>query len=195
MMRAAIYDRAAPEGIRVTDRIRPVASSLPANHVLLRVAAAGISPCDAKRVFGDKLPPLLAGVADRFVDGHAAGFDFAGVVEAVSPDVTNFSVGDEVFGMVPILGGSFAEAVVCPSDQLCLKPETFSMVEAAAVPLIGLTAVQLFEQHHLCPGQQVLIIGATGGVGHLATQVAVSMGATVAGVCSSKNSETAKKLG
>mmetsp|Transcript_2152 Transcript_2152/g.3537 ORF Transcript_2152/g.3537 Transcript_2152/m.3537 type:complete len:423 (-) Transcript_2152:123-1391(-) len=200
MMRAAVYDRSAPEGIRVVEnRTRPTAATLQNNHVLVRVAAAGVNPVDAKRVFGDKLPAFLEGVVDRLVDGHIAGFDFAGVVEAVGVRDINldftFSPGDEVFGIMPPMQGSFAEVLMCPADQLCAKPKTLTMVEAAALPLVGITAIQLFEEHHLADGQRVLMIGATGGVGHVATQVAVAMGASVVGVCSYKNAGIAKQHG
>lgn len=194
-MRAAVYDRTAPEGIRVVaNQRRP---TLTTGHILVRVVHAGVNPVDAKKVVGDKLPGFLAGLASTVVQGNVAGFDFAGVVEAVSPrgDNSSFRPGDEVFGIMPPMKGSFAEVVACPADQLCLKPAALSTAEAAALPIAGLTAVQCFEQHGLRPGQRLLVVGATGGVGHLAAQVARAMGARVTGVCSARKLGLARALG
>jgi len=91
--------------------------------------------------------------------------------------------------------GSFAEVVAAPLDQVALKPECLTFSEAAALPLAGTTCIQAFQQHGLTSGQRVLIIGASGGVGHLAVQVAKHMGANVAGVCSTDNVSFVKRCG
>ncbi|MDQ6764731.1 MAG: NAD(P)-dependent alcohol dehydrogenase, partial [Verrucomicrobiota bacterium] len=122
------------------------------------------------------------------------GVDFAGVVEAVGKNVTQFKVGDEVFGGKT---GAFAEYVCMRADRaLALKPTNISFEQAAAVPIAGLTALQaLRDQGHVQPGQKVLINGASGGVGTFAVQIAKSLGAEVTGVCSTRNVELVHSLG
>jgi NADPH:quinone reductase-like Zn-dependent oxidoreductase len=117
--------------------------------------------------------------------------DFAGTVEAVGRDVTDFRPGDEVFGR----GTGFAEYVGA-GDAIALKPSHLSFEEAAAVPLAALTALQALRDHgQLQPGQKVLINGASGGVGTFAVQIAKALGAEVTAVCSTANVELARSLG
>jgi NADPH:quinone reductase-like Zn-dependent oxidoreductase len=147
-------------------------------EVLVRVAAAGVNPVDWKtRASGGMLgsPPF------------SVGWDVAGVVAAVGLGVTRFAVGDRVFGMprFPREAAAYAEYVTSPSRQLARIPERMGPVEAAAIPLAGLTAWQtLVDTARIEPGQRVLIHAAAGGVGHLAVQIAKSRGAHVVGTAS-----------
>jgi NADPH:quinone reductase-like Zn-dependent oxidoreductase len=120
------------------------------------------------------------------------GGDFAGIVEAVGPDGGPFQPGDEVFGASR---GSFADYVNV-SDGIALKPANLSFEEAAAVPLAGLTALQALRDHgQLQPGDDVLINGASGGVGTFAVQIAKALGASVTAVCSTANVDRARSIG
>jgi NADPH:quinone reductase-like Zn-dependent oxidoreductase len=165
-----------PEVLEVTDLPKPEPAP---TEVLVRVAAAGVNPVDWKvRVRGGLLgePPFTV------------GWDVAGTVEALGGGVTRFSVGDRVFGMprFPREAAAYAEYVTSPSRQLARTPEGLSDVEAAALPLAGLTAWQaLVETADVQPGQRVLVLGAAGGVGHLAVQIAKARGAHVIGTARS----------
>jgi len=162
----------------------------------VKIHAFGVNPVDAKYIIGDKLPETWMEWSARRVHGHTPGFDFSGTV-VVAPSSSPYKVGDEVFGlaadpskiMTQYQKGSFAEYAAPPLDQIALKPSNLTHVEAAALPLVGTTAVQAFQEHYLSPGQRVLIIGASGGVGHVATQVASRLGAIVVGVCSGSNAD------
>ena len=126
------------------------------------------------------------------------GWDVSGVVEALGPEVTEFHEGDAVYGMIrfPRSGATYAEYVAAPVAHLAHKPATIDHIHAAAVPLAGLTAWQaLFEKAHLTAGQTVLILGAAGGVGHLAVQLAKSQGAYVFGTASTRNIEFLHRIG
>src|SRR5262249_3605309 len=122
------------------------------------------------------------------------GVDFAGTVEAIGKNVTQFKVGDEVFGGK---GGAFGEYVTPRADRaIALKPTNVTFEEAAAVNIAGLTALQaLRDKGQVKAGQKVLINGASGGVGTFAVQIAKNMGAEVTGVCSSRNIDLVKSLG
>jgi NADPH:quinone reductase-like Zn-dependent oxidoreductase len=144
-------------------------------EVLVQVRAAGVNPVDWKtRARGAFLgqPPFTV------------GWDVAGVVDSVGYGVTRFAPGERVFGMprFPREAAAYAEYVTSPSRQLATIPECLSDIEAAALPLAGLTAWQaLVETADLQPGQRVLILAAAGGVGHLAVQIAKARGAHVIG--------------
>lgn len=162
-----------------------------AGEALVRVRAIGVNPVDWKTRQGryDTGPietPLIL------------GWDIAGVVEATGTGVDQFTPGDDVFGMVrfPEFGDTYADYVAAPVSDLAKKPATLSCVEAAAVPLVGLTAWQaLFEAAQLQPGQTILIHAAAGGVGHIAVQLAKWKGARVIGVASAPNAEFLRSLG
>ena len=192
-MRAAVYDRTAVEGVRVVTRPPPTAPARDA--LLVRVRACGVNPVDAKGVVGDKLPAFLRPLARRALDGTIAGFDLSGVVDRAPPN-SGFAVGDEVFGAVPPFRGSFAELVRVPLHQVAKKPASLSHAEAAALVLPGVTVTQLLDQHGFEPGQRLLIIGASGGVGHLAVKLAKARGAkSVVGVCSAANAAFVRSCG
>jgi NADPH:quinone reductase-like Zn-dependent oxidoreductase len=121
------------------------------------------------------------------------GADLAGEVEAVGKDVTRFRPGDAVFGEG---AGSFAEYTCVPEGTLALKPANLSFEQAAAVPMAGVTALQgLRDSGKIQAGQKVLVLGASGGVGTFAVQIAKSYGAEVTGVCSTKNVERVRSIG
>jgi NADPH:quinone reductase-like Zn-dependent oxidoreductase len=124
------------------------------------------------------------------------GRDFAGRVEAVGPDVTRFSPGDEVYGDLGDANGAFAEYVCAPEDLVELKPINLTFEQAAAIPLAGSTALfGLREVAKVEAGQRVLINGASGGVGTFAVQLAKTFGAEVTGVCSTRNVDLVRSLG
>jgi len=121
------------------------------------------------------------------------GRDAAGTVEAVGSDVTGFNPGDEVMGIVE---GSFAEFAVGRADKLVPKPGRLTFEQAAAAPISGITAVQsIHDLGKAQPEQRILVVGAAGGVGSLAVQVAKAAGARVTGVCSARNLELVRSLG
>ena len=158
-------------------------------EVLVRVAAAGVNPVDWKvRVGGGLLgePPFTV------------GWDMAGTVEEVGFGVTWLAPGDRVFGMprFPREAACYAEYVVSPSRQLARIPEVLADVEAASVPLAGLTAWQsLVDTAAVGEGSRVLVLGAAGGVGHFAVQIAKARGAWVAGTASAAKHDFLAELG
>jgi NADPH:quinone reductase-like Zn-dependent oxidoreductase len=186
-MRAITQDvLGGPEVLRLATVDRPVPGI---GQVLVRVAAAGVNPADAMNrqtgVFSGTPPFVL-------------GWDLAGVVEAVGPGVTLWVPGDEVFGLLPFPrgGGAYAEFAIAPARALVRKPARLSPVEAAALPLAGLTAWQaLVETADVGPGTRVLVTGAAGGVGHLAVQIAAARGAQVVGLASGPNAAFVGSLG
>mmetsp|Transcript_40478 Transcript_40478/g.114642 ORF Transcript_40478/g.114642 Transcript_40478/m.114642 type:complete len:381 (-) Transcript_40478:116-1258(-) len=186
--KAAVYCRNSPEGVRLATKPTPTTAAVTAGSVLAKVVSAGVNPVDSKFVVCDKLPRWLQPCARWLLDGKTPGFDFSGVVEQAPPG-SRFRQGDHVFGTVPPFVGSLQEYVVAPEDQLALKPQHLSFHEAAALPLVGITAMQaLRDDHKLSSGQRLLVVGASGGVGHISVQVGKALGAHVTGICSSRNS-------
>lgn len=163
------------------------------DEVLIRVHAAGINPVDGKTRQG-------SGVAWRYPNPFPLilGWDVSGVIEAVGTTVTEFNVGDEVYGMVgfPEIGAAYAEYVTASPNDIALKPASIDHIHAAALPLVGLTAWQaLFDTADLSAGQRVLIHAAAGGVGYIAVQLAKWKGATVLGTASPWNEQFLRGLG
>jgi NADPH:quinone reductase-like Zn-dependent oxidoreductase len=166
----------------------PVPEPIP-TEVRVRVRATSVNPVDFKTRAGQgplqELPFTL-------------GWDVAGVVDALGGGVTSLTVGDEVLGMpwFPRPASSYAEFVTAPSRQFVRKPAGLSMTQAAALPLAGLTAWQaLVDTAQLQAGQRVLVHAASGGVGHLAVQIATALGAHVIGTASATNHPTLSDLG
>lgn len=175
-----------PEVLHLSEVPRPTAGI---GEILVRVSAAGVNPADAMSrqsgAFGD-VPPFTL------------GWDVSGVVAAVGPGVTIWRPGDEVVGMLPFphRAGAYAECVVGPARAFVPKPAVLTHVEAAALPLAGLTAWQaLVETAGLSTGQRVLVTGAAGGVGHLAVQIARARGAHVIAVASAAHEAYLRGLG
>lgn len=164
-----------------------------AREVLVRVRAAGIDRGTWHLMTG--LPLLLRlGFGLRGPRVPVPGRDLAGVVEAVGSEVSRFAVGDEVFGTTG--RGSFAELACAREDRLATKPAELPFEEAAAMPVSGLTALQgLRDVGRIRAGQHVLVIGASGGVGSYAVQLARAFGAEVAGVCSTAKVDLVRALG
>ncbi len=189
MKAVRIHQYGGPEVLSYEDAPRPEPAS---DEVLVRVHAVGINPVDWKTREG--------GMSGRYHDPFPliVGWDISGVVEAAGDNVTRFKVGDEVFGMVnfPSIGSAYAEYVASPETHLALKPSNVDHIQAAAVPLAALTVWQaLYEAGDLQAGQRLLILGASGGVGHLAVQIAKAKGAYVIGAASTSNLDFVKSLG
>lgn len=163
------------------------------DEVLIRVHAAGINPVDGKTRRGE-------GLAWRYPNPFPLilGWDVSGVIEAIGTTVSDFKVGDEVYGMIsfPEIGAAYAEYVTAAPHDIALKPASIDHAHAAALPLVGLTAWQaLFDTGGLSAGQRVLIHAAAGGVGHVAVQLAKWKGATVLGTASPRNEQFLHDLG
>ncbi|HEX6443711.1 MAG TPA: NADP-dependent oxidoreductase [Streptosporangiales bacterium] len=175
-----------PEVLRPVEVPRPEPIG---TEVLVRVEAAGVNPVDWVTRRGEGLlavPPMTL------------GWDVSGVVERVGRGVSRFEVGDEVFGMpwFPREAGGYAEYTTAPSRQLARKPAAMTHVEAAALPLAGLTAWQvLVDTAGVEPGQRVLVTAAAGGVGHLAVQIAKARGAYVIGTAREAKHEFLRGIG
>jgi NADPH:quinone reductase-like Zn-dependent oxidoreductase len=190
-MKAAVRDRyCSPAGVELREVDTPVAAD---DEVLVRVRATSLNAADwysvaGRPYFGRMEMGLLKPKSDRL------GVDFAGQVEAVGKDVTQFRPGDEVFGG---RNGAFAEYVCVREERSVVpKPANVTFEEAAAVPVAALTALQgLRDKGQVQPGQKVLINGASGGVGTFAVQIAKAFGADVTGVCGTRNVELVRSLG
>jgi NADPH:quinone reductase-like Zn-dependent oxidoreductase len=189
-MKAIVQDRyGSADVLEHRDIAAPVAA---ANDVLVRVHAAGCGPDVWHLMTG--LPyfaRLMVGFRKPKVG--VRGWDLAGRIEAVGSAVTGFRPGDEVMG---IAEGSFAEFAIARPDKLVPKPARLSFEQAAAVPISGVTALQaLRDKAGVRPGQQVLVIGAAGGVGSLAVQLAKAFGAQVTAVCSTTKMDLVRSIG
>jgi NADPH:quinone reductase-like Zn-dependent oxidoreductase len=163
------------------------------DEVLVRVKAAGVDRGVWHLMTGLAYPIRLAGYGLRAPKTPVPGSDLAGVVEAVGNQVTRFQPGDEVFG---IGKGAYAEYARARESKLAPKPENLSFEQAAVVAISGLPALQGLRDHgRLTPGQPVLIIGASGGVGSYAVQLAKAFGAEVTAVCSTTKVDLVRSLG
>jgi NADPH:quinone reductase-like Zn-dependent oxidoreductase len=163
------------------------------DEVLIRVHAAGVDRGVWHLMTGLAYPIRLAGYGLRAPKTPVPGTDMAGVVEAVGKDVTRFQPGDQVFG---IGKGAFAEYARAPENKLAPKPANLTFEQAAVVAISGLPALQgLRDKGRVVPGQKVLIIGASGGVGTYAVQLAKAFGAEVTGVCSTTKVDLVRSLG
>jgi len=180
-MRAVVLPAGSSAGDLVFDEV--AVPSLEPGEALVRVRAAAITK-DELEWPADRLPAIPS-------------YEVSGVVAAVAPDVGSVTIGDAVFGLTPFdRDGVAAEFAAIPADVLAPKPRRLGHVEAAATPLAGLSAWQgLFDHGELERGQRVLITGATGGVGHLAVQLATDRGAFVIAVASPANADLVTALG
>jgi NADPH:quinone reductase-like Zn-dependent oxidoreductase len=191
-MRAVVRDRygAPAQVLRVGQVAVPV---IGAGEVLVRVSAAGVDRGVWHVVTGLPYPIRLAGFGVRVPKNRVVGGDLAGVVAAVGRSVTRFRVGDEVYGTGY---GTFAEYARAAEDKLSPKPATLTFAQAAAVPVSAMTALQAVrDRGKVQPGQQVLVLGASGGVGAYAVQIAKAHGASVAGVASTAKLDFVSGLG
>lgn len=176
--------------------LRPGTSPLPViseSQVMVKVHAAGVDRGVWHLVTGLPLPLRLAGFGMRRPKNPTPGLDVAGTVIEVGTAVTGFSVGDEVFG---IGISTFAEYAACRADKLVHRPTTIDVRHAAVTAISGLTALQAVRDHgKVTAGQNVLVIGASGGVGSFAVQIAAAYGAKVTGVCSTSKIAAVESLG
>jgi NADPH:quinone reductase-like Zn-dependent oxidoreductase len=189
-MQAIVHSRyGPPDGLELRDIEKPAISD---DAVLVRVHAAAVGKGDWLTVRG--LPYIARLRYGLPKPKHPVpGFDVAGHIEAVSPNVAQLQPGDEVFGWCD---GSFAEYASVPEGQLALKPTNLSFEQAAAVPISGFAALQaLRDTGGVKPGQTVVIIGASGGVGSFAVQLAKAFGAQVTGVCSTQSLDLVRSIG
>ncbi|MFJ8685751.1 NAD(P)-dependent alcohol dehydrogenase [Micromonospora wenchangensis] len=192
-MKAIVQDRyGPPETLTLADVDVPVPA---AGEVLVRVEAAALNAYDWHVMRGDPRMARLA-LGPTRPRARIRGRDFAGRVEAVGVDVRDPRPGDAVFGDLGDANGAFAEYVCVPATLVAPRPANLTAPQAAALPLAGVTALQgLRDAARVVPGQRVLVNGASGGVGTLAVQLARALGATVTGVCSTRNVELVRSLG
>jgi NADPH:quinone reductase-like Zn-dependent oxidoreductase len=191
-MKAIIYTHyGSPDVLQLNEVEKPVPKD---NEVLVRVHAASVNALDRHTLRSRPLLiRILMGNGLRRPKDQRLGADLAGQVEAVGSKVTQFQVGDEVFGTGT---GTFADYACASEQRLVRKPANLSFEAAAAVPVAALTALQgLRDQGQIQPGQQVVINGSSGGVGSFALQIAKALGAEVTAVCSTRSVEMARSLG
>ena len=187
-MRAIVYERfGGPEVLELRDWPRPEPGN---GEVVVAVHAAGVNPVDAQNradgTWADLEPPVIP------------GYDFSGVVDAIGEEASNWAVGDEVFGALPVRAtrsGSYAEYVAVPANMVAPKPERVSHVEAAAAPVAACTAHEVLRRLSPRSGEWLLIHGAAGGVGSFAVQIGARAGAKVLAVASARHHELLGELG
>jgi NADPH:quinone reductase-like Zn-dependent oxidoreductase len=191
LMRAIVQTGYGTDEVLHLDQIaRPRVAD---NEVLVEVKAAGLDRGTWHLMTGRPYLMRVMGFGFRRPKSAVPGIDVAGVVVAVGPSVTRFHIGDEVFG---ISKGSFAQYAAALEAKLALKPKSLTFEQAAVVPVSAMTALQgLTDVGHLKPGQRVLVIGASGGVGSYAVQIAKAMGAVVTGVASTAKLDLVRSLG
>jgi len=179
-----------PEVLHLGDAEQPAVAS---TDVLVKVRAAGIDRGTAHLMRGEPYLMRVIGFGFRGPKNRVPGRDVAGTVAQVGPDVTEFRIGDEVFG---IARGSFAEYAAAQADKLMQKPSRLTFEQAAVVPVSATTALQgLREVGRVRAGEKVLIVGASGGVGTYAVQLAKAFGASVTGVCSTAKVDLVRSIG
>jgi NADPH:quinone reductase-like Zn-dependent oxidoreductase len=190
-MRAIVQDAyGSSDVLRLVEIDRP---EIAANEVLVDVVAAGMDRGTWHSMAGKPYLMRIMGFGFRRPKNRVPGLDVSGTVVAVGSEVTRFKPGDEVFGMSR---GAFAEYAAVLEDKLAHKPANLSFEQAAVVPISGGTAIQgLRDSGHLEAGQRVLVIGASGGVGTYAVQLAKANGAEVTGVSSAAKAELVRSIG
>jgi len=158
--------------------------------VRVAVEAAGVNPVDAS----NRADPSWAGVVSPYV----VGYEFAGRVEEVGAGVDDLAIGEAVWGLLPVRGtrwGAYADEIVIDADYVAARPPSLEVIEAAALPLAGATALQLLDRLDPAPYEWMLVHGAAGGVGHLLVQLALARGSRVAAVASAARHELLRRLG
>jgi len=188
-MRAVVQDGYGSADVLRVDRI--AVPTVGERDVLVRVHAAGLDRGTEHLLTGKPYASRLA-FGLRRPRNPVPGRDVAGTVESVGSAVTRFSPGDEVYGIAP---GSFAEYAVGRENKLAPKPANLTFEQAAVVPVSGMTALQAVEAGGVGAGMKVLVLGASGGVGSYAVQLAKSAGAEVTGVCSTAKMDLVRSLG
>ncbi len=180
MKAAVIYEYGGPEVFRYEEIPQP---EIKEDEVLVEVHAASVNPVDWKQRKGNHKLFLKA----RFP--IVPGYDISGRIIKCGPNITNFSIGDQVYcRLTKRFGGAFAEYAAARESTVSLKPENMDHIHAAAIPMAGQTALQaLRDKGRIEPGQKILILGAAGGVGHYALQLSKIFGAETTAVCSSRH--------
>src|SRR5438445_1001094 len=193
-MKAIVYrNYGSPDVLRLEEIEKPTAGD---DEILIKVRAAAVNPLDLLFRGTSYMVRIMTGL--RKPKDTRLGVDVAGQVEAVGRNVTQFKPGDAVFGTCK---GAFAEYVCASESALVVKPENVTFEQAASVPIAALTALQglrfggLGDKGKARPKPNVLINGASGGVGTFAVQIAKSFGADVSGVCSTRNVEMVRSIG
>ena len=189
-MKAVVQDRYGDADVLV---VREIEEPVPTDgEVLIRVRAAGVDP-GAWHLMTGRPYLVRLGFGLRAPKVSVRGRDVAGTVQSVGQGVTQFKAGDEVYGTVE---GSFAELACASASRFAKKPGNLTFEQAAAVPISGMTALAAVrDRGRVRAGQRVLVVGAGGGVGSFATQVAKALGAQVIGVCSTSKTELVRGLG
>ena len=192
-MRAIIRDSYGPPDVLKLQEIeKPIPKD---DEILMKVHSASVNRADSHGLRGTPFMAriILGGLIKPKV--KILGYDFSGTIETVGRNITNFQPGDEVFGTNKV-GGGFAEYLSVVEDLILLKPPNVSFEDAASVPGAGVTALQCLQKYGgIQSGQNVLINGASGGVGTNAVQIAKALGATVTGVCSTTNLDMVRSIG
>ncbi len=190
-MKAIVYCDYGLANLKLEEIAKPVPND---DQVLVKVRAASVNPYDWHFIEGTPYIMRFFGVGLRKPKDTRLGVDYAGTVETVGKNVTQFKPGDDVFGG---RGGAFAE-YVCPraARAIAVKPANITFEQAASVNIAGITALQAIrDKGKIQAGQKILINGASGGVGTFAVQIAKSFGADVTGVCSTRNVDLVRSLG
>jgi NADPH:quinone reductase-like Zn-dependent oxidoreductase len=194
-MKAIVQERYGPiDGLHLVERDKPSPGE---KAVLVRVRAAGVDPGIWHLMTGRPFMVRMMGLGFSAPKVPVAGWDAAGLVEAVGAGVTRFKPGDEVYGNSDVGGtGTFAEYACLPESHCAPKPANLTFEEAAALPVSGCTALQAVRTVGKVRAEtKVLILGAAGGVGHLAVQIAKADGAIVTAVCSTSKLDFVRSLG
>jgi len=189
--KAVTRDRfGSPDVLQFTDIPQPC---VPADGALVAVHAAGVNQGDALEMRGWPYLARLMGYGIRHPKRRVPGTDLAGTVVAVGDDVDGFEVGDDVVGWG---AGAFADIAVVQASMVIQRPMTVNVEEAAAMPTAGVTALQsVRDAARVTPGQRVAVLGASGGVGTFATQIAKAFGAEVTGVSGARNVDLIRSIG
>ena len=197
-MKGIVYTEfGSPEVLKIKEVAVPVPKD---NQVLVKVIASSIEISDYLRFLRSidtGKTPLYIKIMDTFVFKvihKVPGGDVAGIIEKVGKNVKLFKRGDAVYGTSGMIG-AWAEYACCAEKDICLKPVNITFEEAAAIPVAAPTALGAIKAANIKADEQVLISGASGGVGHFAVQLAKAYGAVVTGVCSERSIDTVKSIG